>query len=578
MPNWNDASYREKFWHSSSHVLAAAVKELFPDARLAIGPSIEEGFYYDFDVEKPFSPEDLERIEKKILEIAKKKEKFVKKEISKKDALQVFKNEPYKIELINELEEGKISTYTNGSFTDLCKGPHIENSEAIKAVKLLRSSGAYWKGSEKNKMLQRIYGISFPEQKMLDEWLKKREDAEQRSHLKIGKEQELFLISKEVGAGLPIWLPKGTVIREELMAFLKKQQLREGYKFLVTPHIAKIDLYKTSGHLETYRESMYAPIKIEEEEFLLKPMNCPHHIQVYKMKRRSYKELPLKYAEFGTVYRYEKSGELSGLVRVRGFTQDDAHIFCTPEQLKTEFKAVMDIVKMIFNALKFSDYRARFGKRGDSSKYIGSDENWKKAEKDIEQVLKETKLPFTAEEGEAAFYGPKLDFIVKDSLGREWQLGTIQVDYNLPERFDLSYIGEDDKPHRPVMIHRAPFGSLERFMAILIEHFAGNFPLWLSPVQIKILPIADRHFAFAEKISKEMLEKNLRAEVDREQETISHKVRQAELEKVPLILVVGDREEKENTVTVRNRGSSKTETKKITDFIEETLKKIEAKE
>ena len=578
MPNWNDASYREKFWHSSSHVLAAAVKELFPDARLAIGPSIEEGFYYDFDVEKPFSPEDLERIEKKILEIAKKKEKFVKKEISKKDALQVFKNEPYKIELINELEEGKISTYTNGSFTDLCKGPHIENSEAIKAVKLLRSSGAYWKGSEKNKMLQRIYGISFPEQKMLDEWLKKREDAEQRSHLKIGKEQELFLISKEVGAGLPIWLPKGTVIREELIAFLKKQQLREGYKFLVTPHIAKIDLYKTSGHLETYRESMYAPIKIEEEEFLLKPMNCPHHIQVYKMKRRSYKELPLKYAEFGTVYRYEKSGELSGLVRVRGFTQDDAHIFCTPEQLKTEFKAVMDIVKMIFNALKFSDYRARFGKRGDSSKYIGSDENWKKAEKDIEQVLKETKLPFTAEEGEAAFYGPKLDFIVKDSLGREWQLGTIQVDYNLPERFDLSYIGEDDKPHRPVMIHRAPFGSLERFMAILIEHFAGNFPLWLSPVQIKILPIADRHFAFAEKISKEMLEKNLRAEVDREQETISHKVRQAELEKVPLILVVGDREEKENTVTVRNRGSSKTETKKITDFIEETLKKIEAKE
>ncbi|HLD58841.1 MAG TPA: threonine--tRNA ligase [archaeon] len=578
MPNWNDASYREKFWHSSSHVLAAAVKELFPDARLAIGPSIEEGFYYDFDVEKPFSPEDLERIEKKILEIAKKKEKFVKKEISKKDALQVFKNEPYKIELINELEEGKISTYTNGSFTDLCKGPHIENSEAIKAVKLLRSSGAYWKGSEKNKMLQRIYGISFPEQKMLDEWLKKREEAEQRSHLKIGKEQELFLISKEVGAGLPIWLPKGTVIREELIAFLKKQQLREGYKFLVTPHIAKIDLYKTSGHLETYRESMYAPIKIEEEEFLLKPMNCPHHIQVYKMKRRSYKELPLKYAEFGTVYRYEKSGELSGLVRVRGFTQDDAHIFCTPEQLKTEFKAVMDIVKMIFNALKFSDYRARFGKRGDSSKYIGSDENWKKAEKDIEQVLKETKLPFTAEEGEAAFYGPKLDFIVKDSLGREWQLGTIQVDYNLPERFDLSYIGEDDKPHRPVMIHRAPFGSLERFMAILIEHFAGNFPLWLSPVQIKILPIADRHFAFAEKISKEMLEKNLRAEVDREQETISHKVRQAELEKVPLILVVGDREEKENTVTVRNRGSSKTETKKITDFIEETLKKIEAKE
>src|SRR3989344_378212 len=310
MPNWNDASYREKFWHSSSHVLAAAVKELFPDARLAIGPSIEEGFYYDFDVEKPFSPEDLERIEKKILEIAKKKEKFVKKEISKKDALQVFKNEPYKIELINELEEGKISTYTNGSFTDLCKGPHIENSEAIKAVKLLRSSGAYWKGSEKNKMLQRIYGISFPEQKMLDEWLKKREEAEQRSHLKIGKEQELFLISKEVGAGLPIWLPKGTVIREELMAFLKKQQLREGYKFLVTPHIAKIDLYKTSGHLETYRESMYAPIKIEEEEFLLKPMNCPHHIQVYKMKRSSYKELPLKYAEFGTVYRYEKSGEL----------------------------------------------------------------------------------------------------------------------------------------------------------------------------------------------------------------------------------------------------------------------------
>ncbi|MBN1941523.1 MAG: threonine--tRNA ligase [Candidatus Diapherotrites archaeon] len=575
--DWNKKEDREKFWHSTSHVMAAAVKELFPNAKFAIGPAIEEGFYYDFDVDKPFTPEDLKKIEGKMLEIAKQKQKFEKKELPKKDALEFFADEPYKIELINELQDETVSTYTNGKFTDLCKGPHLESAEPIKAIKLLKSSGAYWRGSEKNKMLQRIYGISFPDKKMLKQWLHNREEAEKRSHLKIGRDQELFLISPEVGPGLPIWLPKGTVIRDELIDFLKKELVKLGYKIVWTPHIARIELYETSGHLQNYRETMYGPMKIEEEEFQLKPMNCPHHIMVYKMKRRSYKELPMRIAEFGTVYRYEKSGELTGLVRVRGFTQDDAHIFCTPEQLKSEFKSNLDIVMMIFNTLGFKKFRARIGKKGDSDKYIGSNENWKKAEKAIEEVVKEMKLDYSAELGEAAFYGPKLDFLVKDSLGREWQLGTIQVDYNLPERFDLNYIGDDDKPHRPVMIHRAPFGSLERFLGILIEHFGGEFPLWLSPVQAKILTVADRHKKYAEKIGLEMIEAGIRIEIDASNESISYKVRKAQLEKIPLIVVVGDKEQKAKTVAVRTRKDKTQKSKKIKKFIEETKKAVQEK-
>jgi len=574
MGKWSEAEYKNKFWHSSSHLLAAAVKELFPEAKLGIGPAIENGFYYDFDVSRPFVQEDLQKIEKKIVELARKNEKFEKKEISKAEALEMFKEEPYKIELINDLGEERISVYKSGNFTDLCKGPHLESTGAIQAVKVLRSSGAYWKGSEKNKMLQRIYGISFPDKKMLAQWIHEREEAEKRNHIKIGKELELFLISEKVGQGLPIWLPKGTIVREQLINFLKETQTQQGYKFLVSPHIGKHDLYKTSGHLENFKENMYAPMKIEEEEYYIKPMNCPHHVEVYKMKRRSYKELPLKYAEFGTVYRYEKSGELSGLLRVRGFTQDDAHIFCAPEQLKKEFKDVMKIVLMIFRTLGFKDFRARIGKRDSSDKYISSPENWKKAEAEIEEVVKESKLKYTAEEGEAAFYGPKLDFIVRDFIGREWQLGTIQVDYNLPERFDLSYIGKDDKQHRPVMIHRAPFGSLERFMAILIEHFAGAFPLWLAPVQAKILNIADRHKKYCKSLAKEMVEKGIRAELDDSNESVGKKVRIAQLEKVPLILVIGDKEEKSKSVNVRTREGKVLGKKKAKKFIEETLEKI----
>ncbi|MBI5871523.1 threonine--tRNA ligase [archaeon] len=469
---------QETIWHSASHVLAAAVKELFPEVKFGIGPAIEEGFYYDFFIEKPFSPEDLQKIEKAANKIIAKDEKFERKEISKKEALQLFKDQKFKLELIEELEEGKISVYSNGKFTDLCKGPHVGKAKDIGVIKVLKSSAAYWKGDQSRESMQRVYGISFPSQKELDAWLQAKKDAEQRSHLKLGKDLKLFLLCADVGPGLPIFTPQGTVIREELQKFLREEQLKRGYLPVVTPHITKAELYKISGHLELYKDLMFPAMRTAEgEEYYLKPMNCPHHIQIYKSELRSYKDLPLRYTEFGTVYRYEKSGELTGLTRVRMITQDDAHLFCRPEQVKDEILGIIDIVLKIFKTLNFKDYSARFGTRDKGSKYIGSDEVWEQAEKDIESALNETGLKYYKAEGDAVFYGPKIDFVVKDVLGREWQLGTIQVDYNLPDRFSLSYIGEDSKEHRPVMIHRAPFGSLERFEGIMIEHFAGTFPL-----------------------------------------------------------------------------------------------------
>jgi len=572
--DWNKKEERQKFWHSSSHIMAQAVKELFPGALTAIGPAIEEGFYYDFFVQRPFTNADLEIIEKKMFEIAEKKQKFEKKTVDKKKAFELFKDNKFKTELINEFEEEKATLFSNGNFTDLCKGPHLENSAEIKAIKLLKTSAAYWRGNEKRETLQRVYGISFPKKELLDDWLKARELAEQRSHIKIGREQDLFLISESVGSGLILWTPKGHIVREQLIQFLRKEQIKRGYKMVTTPHIGKIGLYKKSGHLEHYKEMMYSPMKVEDEEYILKPMNCPHHIMIYADKRHSYRELPLRIAEFGTVYRYEKSGELFGLVRVRGFTQDDSHIFCTQEQLKQEFENVIDVVLYIFGVLGFKQYRARLGTRDNSEKFMGSKELWAQAQKDIEAAAKEKKVPYEIALGEAAFYGPKLDFLVKDTLGREWQLGTIQVDYNLPERFDLNYIDSTDKKARPVMIHRAPFGSLERFIGILIEHFAGNFPLWLSPVQVKILTVADRHNNYAEALAKKMIEKEIRAETDARQETISAKVRDAQLEKANYILVVGDKEEKDNTVTVRTRKGKVSAGVKAEAFIEQALKEI----
>ncbi|MDD5163830.1 MAG: threonine--tRNA ligase [Candidatus ainarchaeum sp.] len=573
MGNWDSSEYREKFWHSSSHLLASAVKELFPKAKFAIGPAIEEGFYYDFDIENPFTPADFEKLEKKMIEIAAKKEKFLKKEVSKKDALQLFKNQPYKIELINDLEEGKISVFTNGNFSDLCKGPHLESTEPIKAVKLLRSSGAYWKGSEKNKMLQRIYGISFPEKKMLEEWLAKKEEAEKRSHIKLGKELDLFSFQKEA-PGAAFYHNNSTQIWTELTDYLRREQRKLGYLEVITPLIMKDSLWKQSGHWDHYKENMYF-LKIDGEDYAVKPMNCPGHILIYKNSRKSYRELPVKMSEFGIVHRHEKSGVLNGLFRVRKFTQDDAHLFCTPEQIKPVIKETIQLIGRIYKTCGFSEYHIELSTRPENS--MGSKEQWDKAEQALKEALEETKSQYKLNPGDGTFYGPKIDFHIKDSLGRTWQCGTIQLDFQMPQKFELEYIGSDDKPHTPVMVHRALYGSLDRFLAILTEHFGGAFPLWLAPVQIKILAIADRHAPYAEKIAKEMQGKNLRVKINLEQETISAKVRQAELEKVPLILVVGDREEKENTVAVRKRGSNKTETKKTIDFIEETLKEIEDK-
>jgi len=558
---WNDEEGKSTFWHSSAHIMAEALESLYPGVKLGIGPSIERGFYYDIDLgNHTLSSEELPKIEKKMKEIASKRLKFERKKISKKEAIEFFNNkkDEYKLELINELNDGEITFYTQGNFTDLCKGPHIPSSEKIKAIKLLSIAGAYWRGDENRKQLTRIYGISFPKQKELTSYLELLEEAKKRDHRKIGKEMELFTFSKKVGQGLPLWLPKGAILREKLENFLKKAQTSAGYLPVVSPHIGNKDLYVCSGHYEKYGEDSFKPIKTpnENEEFFLKPMNCPHHCEIYKAKKYSYKDLPVRFAEFGTVYRYEQSGELHGLTRVRGFTQDDAHIFVRPDQLKEEFIAVIKLVLFVFKSLSFTEFKTQISLRdpNDKEKYIGTEENWVKAEKAIINAAKEEKLDTVIEYGEAAFYGPKLDFMVKDALGREWQLGTIQVDYNLPERFELEYTGSDNKKHRPIMIHRAPFGSMERFVAVLIEHCAGNFPIWLAPDQYTILPISEKFHDYAEKISLFLKNYDICGPIDKRAETTSRKIRDAEISKYPYIIIVGEREEKNQTISVRKHG------------------------
>ena len=555
---WNNERGKAAFWHSSAHVLAQAILALYPDAKLTIGPAIENGFYYDADFgNHSITEKELKDLENKFLEFARQKFEFKIRKASKQDALDFYKKDenPYKIELIENLEDGTITFCDHGDFTDLCRGGHIPNTSFIKAVKLLNVAGAYWRGDEKKKQLTRIYGISFPKQKELTEYLELLEEAKKRDHRKLGKELELFTFSQKVGQGLPLWLPKGAALRERLEAFLKEAQKNAGYEQVISPHIGNKDLYITSGHYEKYGEDSFQPIETpaEGETFLLKPMNCPHHCEIYKTKPWSYKELPKRYAEFGTVYRYEQSGELHGLTRVRGFTQDDAHIFCTPDQLDQEFKDVIDLVLYVFNTLGFEDFEAQVSVRNlkNSKKYIGDAKNWEKAEQSIISAAEEKNLEFKIEEGEAAFYGPKLDFMVKDALGRKWQLGTIQVDYNLPERFDLTYKGSDNELHRPVMIHRAPFGSLERFVAILLEHTAGNFPIWLAPTQVNLLSVSEKHEKYAKKVLNYLENNEIRAFLDKRNETIGKKIREAELSKVPFMLIIGEKEAELNNVSVR---------------------------
>lgn len=558
---WNDAEGKNTFWHSSAHLMAEALEELYPGIKFGIGPPIENGFYYDVDFgDQPMDGAELEKIEAKMVELAKQKNDYIRKEVSKKDAVAYFKEkgDEYKLDLLEGLEDGSITFYEQGNFVDLCRGPHIPNTGFIKAAKLLNIAGAYWRGDEKNKMLTRIYGITFPKAKDLQEYLQMLEEAKKRDHRKLGRELELFTFSEKVGMGLPLWLPKGTLLRERLVAFMKKAQDKSGYQQVVTPHIGHKALYETSGHYEKYGKDSFQPIATpnEGEEFLLKPMNCPHHCEIYKHKPRSYKDLPIRYAEFGTVYRYEQSGELHGLTRVRGFTQDDAHIFCRPDQVKEEFIKVIDLVLYVFKALGFEDFTAQISLRDpeNSQKYIGTDEAWNKAESAIIEAAAERGLQTVTELGEAAFYGPKLDFMVKDALGRKWQLGTIQVDYNLPERFQLEYIGSDNQKHRPVMIHRAPFGSLERFVAVLIEHCAGNFPLWLSPDQVTILPISEKFIGYAEQIKAILEEQDIVGTIDNRDEKIGRKIRDAEVKKVPFMLIVGEKEQAEGKVAVRKHG------------------------
>lgn len=569
---WEDKEGKKTFWHSSSHLLAEALESLYPGIKFGIGPAIDNGFYYDVDSPTPILESDLEKIEKKMLECAQKGEEFVRKDISKVEALKLFreKGDQYKLELISELEDGTITLYQNGCFTDLCRGPHIKNSSIVKAIKLTSVAGAYWRGDEKRKMLTRIYGITFPKKSLLDEYMVIYEEAKKRDHRKIGKEMELFTFSQRVGQGLPLWLPKGAALRERLENFLKKIQKQYGYLQVVTPHIGMKDLYVTSGHYAKYGKDSFQPIHTpdESEEFLLKPMNCPHHCEIYRSKPHSYKDLPVRLAEFGTVYRYEMSGELHGLTRVRGFTQDDAHLFCRPDQLKEEFEKVIDIVLYIFKILKFKDYTAQISLRdpNNKDKYIGTDQNWERAENAIIEAAKEKNLPTVVELGEAAFYGPKLDFMVKDALGRQWQLGTIQVDYNLPERFDLSYKGSDDKLHRPVMIHRAPFGSLERFVAVLLEHTAGKLPLWLTPDQVVIMPISEKFNDYAKKVADLLNKSDIRTRIDDRNEKIGRKIRDNELQKTPILLIVGEKEVESETLSVRLQGKGDAGTMNIEDF------------
>lgn len=559
---FDSAEGKHAFWHSSAHLMAEALELTYPGIKFGIGPSIENGFYYDVDLgnEKMLTDADLPAIEQKMLDLAREKQQYVRKDVSKAEAIAYFKEkgDEYKLELIEELEDGTITFYENGEFTDLCRGPHLPDTGQIKAVKLTSIAGAYWRGNENRKQLTRIYGITFPKKKMLDEYLEMVEKAKERDHRKVGKELELFMFSQRVGQGLPIWLPKGAALRERLENFLKDVQRRYGYEQVICPHIGQKELYETSGHYAKYGKDSFQPIRTpdEDEEFLLKPMNCPHHCEIYNSKPRSYKDLPLRLAEFGTVYRYEQSGELHGLTRVRGFTQDDAHIFCRPDQLKDEFKKVIDIIFYIFKVLDFKEYTAQVSLRdsGNTEKYIGSNENWNKAEQAIIEAAREKGLSTVVETGEAAFYGPKLDFMIKDALGRKWQLGTIQVDYNLPERFELEYIGSDDKKHRPIMIHRAPFGSMERFVAVLIEHTGGKFPLWLTPDQAVVLPISEKYNDYAEKVSKYLNNYDIRTLIDKRNEKIGKKIRDNELKRIPYLLIVGEKEQENNTVSVRKQG------------------------
>lgn len=571
---WEDDEAKHVFWHSSSHLLAQALEALYPGVKFGIGPAIENGFYYDVDLEgRQISESDLKAVEDKMMEFARSKERFVRKEVSKEEAMAAFreKGDEYKCELIGELQDGTISFYTNGSFTDLCRGPHLRDTSVIKAVKLTSIAGAYWRGDEKRNMLTRIYGISFPKKSMLDEYLAMLEEAKKRDHRKLGKEMELFAFSSKVGQGLPLWLPKGAELRERLENFLRKIQKSYGYLPVITPHIGNKDLYVTSGHYAKYGKDSFQPIHTpqEGEEFLLKPMNCPHHCEIYRTKPRSYKDLPLRYAEFGTVYRYEQSGELHGLTRVRGFTQDDAHLFCRPDQIKEEFCKVIDIILYVFKTLNFNEYIAQVSLRDPDhkEKYIGTDENWAKAEQAIIDAAAEKGLKTVVEYGEAAFYGPKLDFMVKDAIGRKWQLGTIQVDYNLPERFELEYTGSDGKKHRPVMIHRAPFGSLERFVAVLLEHTGGKLPLWLTPDQVNILPVSEKFTDYAKKVCDLLNNSDIRAELDDRNETIGKRIRENELKRIPFLVVVGEKECENNTLSVRRQGGKDEGTMTVDEFI-----------
>ncbi|HEU5366484.1 MAG TPA: threonine--tRNA ligase [Hanamia sp.] len=582
---WEDANGKSTFWHSSAHLMAEAVEDTFPGVKFWVGPPVEKGFYYDIDLgDNVITETDLVKLEKKMAELSKQNNPYIRKEISKADAIQYFeeKGDEYKLDLLSNLEDGNITFYSQGKFTDLCRGPHIPSTGFIKGIKLTSIAGAYWKGNQKNKMLTRIYGVTFPNQQELDEYLVFLEEAKKRDHRKIGKELELFTFSEKVGQGLPLWLPKGAMLRGMLQDFMQKAQLEAGYLPVVTPHIGSKSLYVTSGHYEKYGADSFQPIKtpVEGEEFFLKPMNCPHHCEIYKAVPRSYKDLPLRLAEFGTVYRYEQSGELHGLTRVRGFTQDDAHLFCMPEQVKEEFKKVIDLVLHVFSSLGFKDYTAQISLRdqNDRTKYIGSDENWDLAEKSIMEAVNEKGLEnVVIEYGEAAFYGPKLDFMVRDAIGRKWQLGTIQVDYNLPERFDLTYIGEDNTRHRPVMIHRAPFGSLERFVAVLIEHCAGKFPMWLVPVQVKILPISDKFISYAENVLSQLKNNDIRAEIDDRSEKIGKKIRDTELAKIPIMLIIGEKEVNEEKVSVRRQGKGDEGSKTLDEVIKNIQEEVRNK-
>jgi threonyl-tRNA synthetase len=580
---WSDEGGKSTFWHSSAHLLAEALEAFYPGVKFAIGPPIENGFYYDVDFgDREFSQAEFEQVEKKMLELARQKNAYERREVSKQDALAYFteKADPYKIELIQDLQDGQITFYSQGNFTDLCRGPHIPNTGFIKAVKILNVAGAYWRGDEKNKMLTRVYAVTFPRQSELEEHLKMLEEAKKRDHRKLGKELGLFAFSQKVGSGLPLWLPKGTDLRMRLTAFLTNAQRKLGYVQVITPHIGSKELYETSGHWEKYGKDSFQPITTpqEGEQYMLKPMNCPHHCEIYKSEPHSYRDLPIRMAEFGTVYRYEQTGELHGLTRVRGFTQDDAHIFCTVDQIKEEMGKVIDLVLYIFKTLDFPDFLAQVSLRDPANpgKYIGSTENWDKAEREVQEVANEKGLKTVVEYGEAAFYGPKLDFMVRDAIGRKWQLGTVQIDYNLPERFQLEYTGADNQKHRPVMIHRAPFGSIERFVAILIEHCAGQFPLWLTPEQVRILPVSDKFHDYAVSVRNELNSYDIRALIDERGEKVGRKIRDAEVEKVPYMLIVGEEEQAGGTVSVRKKGEGDVGTRSVEDFSEMIRQEIAA--